>query len=441
MRYSKSGFGLGVAAVAALLVFGNARASDQANVGVEGTFFIRGGTVVVGNGERVPNTNVLIEDGRILAIGNSVGAPAGATTIDATGQFVYAGMIDSYTPMGLAEIGRISTMQMSAEIGQFNPHLRAMVAINTGSVMLGVTRSNGVTSAITAPTGGIISGQAALINTDGWTWEDMAVTGNAGYVVNYPSAQGGGRRGGGGGFAGFGGGGADREARAKEQLEELKQEIRVAKSYHMAREGGLEDGDLIYESMGPLVRREVPAIMRVNSQEAIEGAVALGEEIGIDIVIAGGRDAWKVRDLLAEKNIPVVLSSIQSTPGTGLPYDAVYAQPGVLVEAGVKIAFSTGGASNARHVPYHAALATAYGLSPEDAWRALTIWPAEIWRADDMIGTVEVGKMANIFVADGDPLDIRTNVNEVFIKGRRVPMDDRANRLYEKHNARPKGNN
>ena len=151
MRYSNSGFGLGAAAVAALLAFGNAHASAQANVGVEGTFFIRGGTVVVGNGERVPNTNVLIEDGRILAIGNSVGAPAGATTIDATGQFVYAGMIDSYTPMGLTEIGRISTMQMSAEIGQFNPHLRAMVAINTGSVMLGVTRSNGVTSAITAP--------------------------------------------------------------------------------------------------------------------------------------------------------------------------------------------------------------------------------------------------------------------------------------------------
>ena len=441
MRYSKSGFGLGVAAVAALLVFGNARASAQANVGVEGTFFIRGGTVVVGNGERVPNTNVLIEDGRILAIGNSVGAPAGATTIDATGQFVYAGMIDSYTPMGLAEIGRISTMQMSAEIGQFNPHLRAMVAINTGSVMLGVTRSNGVTSAITAPTGGIISGQAALINTDGWTWEDMAVNGNAGYVVNYPSARGGGRRGGGGGFAGFGGGGVDREALAEKQLEELKQEIRVARSYHMARDGGLEDEDLVYESMGPLVRREVPAIMRVNSQEDIEGAIALGEELGIDIVIAGGRDAWKVRDLLAEKNVPVVLSSIQSNPGANLPYDAVYAQPGVLVDAGVKIAFSTGGASNARHVPYHAALATAYGLSPEDAWKALTIWPAEIWRADDEIGTVEVGKMANLFVADGDPLDIRTNVNEVFIKGRRVPMDDRASRLYEKHNARPKGNN
>ena len=439
MRYSNFRFGLGAATVAALLAFGSAHTSAQAKVGVEGTFLIRGGTVVVGTGERLEGTSVLIQDGRIAAIGSSVTAPDGATVIDATGQFVYAGMIDSYTPMGLTEIGRISTMQMSGELGQFNPHLRAMVAINTGSVMLGITRSNGVTSAITAPTGGIISGQAALINMDGWTWEDMAVNGNAGYVVNYPSAQGGGRRGG-RGFVGFGGGGEDREARAREQLEELKQEIRLARSYHIARQGGLEDEDLVYESMRPLVSREVPAIMRVNSQEDIEGAVALGEELEINIIIAGGRDAWKVRDLLAEKNIPVVLGSIRSTPGQGLPYDAVYAQPGVLVAAGVKIAFSTGSASNARHVPYHAALATAYGLSPEDAWKALTIWPAEIWHVDDEIGTVEEGKLANLFVADGDPLDIRTNVSEVFIKGRRVPMDDRATRLYEKHNARPKNN-
>ena len=388
MRHSTSRFGLGAATAATLMAFGNAHASAQANVGVEGTFLIRGGTVVVGTGERLEGADVLIQDGRIAAIGSAVSAPPGATVIDATGQFVYAGMIDSYTPMGLAEIGRISTMQMSGELGQFNPHLRAIVAINTGSEMLGITRSNGVTSVITAPTGGIISGQAALINTDGWTWEDMAVNGNAGYVVNYPTAQGGGRRGG-GGFSGFGGGGADREARALEQLEELKQEIRLARSYHIARAGDIKDEDLVYESMRPLVSRRVPAIMRVNSQEDIEGAVALADELDIDIVIAGGRDAWKVRDLLAEKNIPVVLSSIRSTPGQGLPYDAVYAQPGVLVAAGVKIAFSTGGASNARHVPYHAALATAYGLSPEDAWKALTIWPAEIWHVGDEIGTVE----------------------------------------------------
>jgi len=188
------------------------------------------------------------------------------------------------------------------------------------------------------------------------------------------------------------------------------------------------------------MRGEVPAIINAESQEEIEGALALADEYGLRIVIRGGRDAWKVREQLADADVPVVLGSLRVTPENDVPYDAIYAQPGILVQAGVKIAFSTGTQAQARNVPYHAALATAYGLSPEDAWRALTVWPAEIWGVDDVIGTIEEGKMANLFVADGDPLDIRTNVTEVFIKGRHVPMDDRATRLYEKHDARPIGN-
>lgn len=406
----------------------------QSSVGTEGTFFIHGGTVVVGNGQRIPGANVLVRDGRIAGVGPSVSAPAGSTMIDASGQFVYAGMIDSYTPIGLNEIGRVNTMNMRSELGEYNPHLRAIVAINTGSEMFGVTRSNGVTSAITAPDGGVISGQAALINMDGWTWEDMSVKSNAGYVVNYPSVPGR------GGFGGNPGARERLEERAREQVEELKGELEKARAYHLAREGGLEDVDLVYESMRPLMRGEVPAIINADSQEEIEGALALADEFGLRIVIHGGREAWKVRDQLADADVPVVLSSLMAIPEDGLPYDAVYAQPGILVDAGVKIAFSTGTSANARHVPFHAALATAYGLNAEDAWRALTLWPAEIWGVDDIIGTVEAGKMANLFVADGDPLDIRTNLTAIFIKGRHVPMDDRATRLYEKHNARPIGN-
>jgi imidazolonepropionase-like amidohydrolase len=111
----------------------------------------------------------------------------------------------------------------------------------------------------------------------------------------------------------------------------------------------------------------------------------------------------------------------------------------VLVRAGVRIAFSTGSASNARHVPYHAALATAYGLPPDAAMNALTIWPAEIFGVGDRLGSVEAGKIANLFIADGDPLDIRTHISAIFIKGRNVPLDDRHTRLYEKWRARPKG--
>ncbi|MGH7449453.1 MAG: amidohydrolase family protein, partial [Longimicrobiales bacterium] len=131
--------------------------------------------------------------------------------------------------------------------------------------------------------------------------------------------------------------------------------------------------------------------------------------------------------------------SIQSNPASDAPYDAIFAQPGVLHEAGVKFAFSTGGSANARHVPYHAALAVGYGLPKEAAMQALTIWPAQMFGAGDQIGSIETGKLANLFIASGDPLDIRTQVSDVFIKGRRVPRDDRQTRLYEKYNARPDG--
>ena len=435
MKSSSGSIRIGVVAAAATFLSLTPPLAAQSKVGTEGTFLLRGGTVVVGNGQRISGANVLIQNGLIAGVGPSVAAPPGATSIDVTGKFVYAGMIDSYTPIGLNEIGGINTMNLRSEIGEFNPHMRAIVAINTGSEMMGVTRANGVTTAITAPDGGVISGQAALINMDGWTWEDMSVNPSAGFVINYPSAAGG---------RGFGGRGRgpqlsdeERERRAEEQLEELSGELGVARAYDLARSGGLETEDLIYEAMRPLMRGEVPAIVNADSEEQIEGALALAEEFGLKVVIHGGRDAWRVRDQLAEAGIPVILGSIMSAPAEGLPYDAVYAQPGILVDAGVKIAFSTGSQSVARNLPYHAAVTTAFGLSNEDAWSALTIWPAEIWGVDDMIGTVEEGKMANLFVADGDPLDVRTNVSEIFIKGRHVPMDGRSARLYEKHNARP----
>jgi imidazolonepropionase-like amidohydrolase len=155
------------------------------------------------------------------------------------------------------------------------------------------------------------------------------------------------------------------------------------------------------------------------------------------VVIQGGAQAWRVRQLLAQKNVPVLLSSLESAPAANSPYDEVYAQPGVLYEAGVKFAFTTGGGANARHVPFHAALAVAYGLPLEGALKALTIWPAEIFGADSLIGSVKAGKMANLMVTTGDPLDLRTQITDIFIKGRKIPADDRHTRLYDKYKARP----
>ena len=407
-------------------------AEGQAAPGQDTTYLIKGGTVVNPGAAPMPNTDILIRNNRIAAVGAGASA-ANAKVIDAAGKFIYPGMIDANTGIGLQEIGGISTMSLRSEMGQFNPHMKALVALNVESEILGVTRMNGVTTVLTSPTGGVISGQATLINTAGWTWEDLAIVRTAGMMINLPGSAGGGGRGGGGGGRG-GGAPAGNPAQLAADFEQFMTESR---DYSAGRDAGTTKLDLIYEAMRPLFKKEIPAIIPAGNEQSIRNAVAFGEKWNIRVVISGGGEAWKVRKFLAEKNIPVILGSIESAPGDNVPYDAIYAQPGLLYDAGVKFAFSTGQGSNARHVAFHAALAVAYGLPLEGALKALTIWPAEILGADKQIGSIAQGKLANLFITTGDPLDLRTQVAEVFIKGRQVPDDDRHHRLYLKYKARP----
>jgi imidazolonepropionase-like amidohydrolase len=424
---------LKVLATVASLTASASIAGAQAAPGQDTTYLIRGGTVVNPGVAPMPNTDILIRNNRIISVGPGASA-ANAKVIDAAGKFIYPGMIDANTGIGLTEIGGISTMNLRSEMGQFNPHMKALVALNVESEILGVTRMNGVTTVLTSPTGGMISGQATLINTAGWTWEDLAVLRTAGMMISLPGSGGGGGRGGGGGGGRGGGPPAGNAAQLAADFEQFMTESR---DYSAGRDAGTTKLDLIYEAMRPLFKKEIPAIIPAGSEQQIRNAIAFGEKWNVRVVISGGGEAWKVRKFLVEKNVPVILSSIESAPGDNLPYDAIYAQPGLLYEAGVKFAFSTGGGSNARHVAFHAALAVAYGLPAEGALKALTIWPAEILGADKQIGSIAQGKMANLFITTGDPMDLRTQVASVFIKGREVPNDDRHHRLYLKYKARP----
>jgi hypothetical protein len=245
----------------------------QASPGESVDYLIRGGTIVNATGERMPNTNILVRNGRISQMGPNVTGTATAKVIDAAGKFVYPGMIDANTGIGLQEIGGIQTMGLRSEVGQFNPHMRALVALNVESELLGVTRMNGVTSVITTPTGGTISGQAALINTAGWTWEDLAVARNAGIVINLPGGGGGRGRGGGGGRGGNSGGGPD----AAQLQADLDAFMQSSKDYSAGRAAGSAKLDLIYESMRPLFAKEIPAIIPANTEQQIRNAVAFGE--------------------------------------------------------------------------------------------------------------------------------------------------------------------
>jgi imidazolonepropionase-like amidohydrolase len=389
-------------------------------------------TIVPVVGARIVNGTIVIRNGRIEAAGAGVATPAGATVINGSGLFVYPGLIDSGDRMGLTEIGSVPGGQDTQELGQYNPQNDVLTAVNPSSVHIPVTRANGVTSAITSAEGGMIQGTAALIDLAGWTPDEMATKGRAAMVMTYPRV-GGGRR----GFRGGAGqnDGADTQNR---QVQELYTYLRDAKAYN-ARSNPVPQ-NLAFAALGPALRGDVPVIFDVQTEGQIRGVLALADTFKLKVVLRGANDAWMLADTLAARKVPVVVGPLTAIPDGDAPYDAIYANPGVLAKAGVQIAFQTndGGEGDARNLPYNAALATAYGLDPEEALRAVTINPARIWGVADKIGSIEVGKVANLFVTNGDPLDVRTLVKHVFIRGELMQWDDRHTQEYQKWRARPK---
>lgn len=400
-------------------------------------YAITGATVVPVTGPAIPNGTVIIRDGKIAAVGANVAAPAGATVIDGKGLFVYPGLFDSGTPLGLTEISSVPGGEDRQEIGDFNPHNVSLSAVNPHSELIPVTRVGGVTTVITGAEGGLISGSAALIDLDGWTPDEMSVRPRAGMVMTYPRLAGGGFGFGGGGGGGGGGQTPEQQREARDrQTRALRTYLWDAKAYNDQREHAKTN--LAFAALGPVLRGEIPAIFDVVTVDQIQGVLALADSFKLKVILRGAAGAWRMADTLAARKIPVIVGPTTQLPPGEDPYDAIYANPGALARAGVKIAFQTDDAANSRNVAYNAALATAYGLDADAALKAITIWPAEIWGVADRYGSIEVGKVANLIVTTGDPLDVRSVPKHVFIRGRPVPMNDRHTRLYEQFSGRPK---
>ncbi len=396
------------------------------------TYAITNATVVPVSGPRITNGTVVIRDGKIAAVGSGIAVPAGAQVIDAQGMFVYPGMIDSGTQLGLVEIGSVPGGQDNQELGQFNPQDNVLSAVNPHSAHIGITRANGVTSVITSAQGGLIQGYAALIDMAGWTPYEMAEAGQAAMVMTYPRIGGGGR-----GRGRFGGQQEGAETQNR-QVQDLFAYLRNAKAYN--ERPNPEVTNRAYAALGPALKGEMPVVFDVDTEGQIRGVLALADTFKLKVVLRGAQEAWMLADTLAARKIPVVVGPTTQVPQGDQPYDAIYANPGVLARAGVMIAFQSGdgGEGNARNLPYNAALATAYGLDPDEALKALTLNPAKIWGVGDKLGSIETGKTANLFVVTGDPLDVRSLVKHVFIKGELQPWDDRHTEMYEKFRARPK---
>lgn len=425
----------GAFAVSAVAAFGFAVAAPAPSSAQ--TYAITGGTVHTLAGETFVGA-VVIEGGRIVAVGPDVQVPQGAELVDAAGRHIYPGMFDAVSRLGLTEIGAVDVTNDAREQGSFNPHLQAATAIHPASEHIPVARANGITLTMAAPQGGTVAGQASLIGLDGWTVEEMWIEPGAAMVVNFPSLGGGfrsGRRGGGG----AGGGWAAAQERHREAVDRLDEWFDAARRYDRAVEAGADlPRDLRNEAMARVVNREMPVLLSANGERNIRNAVEWAERQGIRFVVTGGREAWKIADWLAEHDVGIILSGTQTMPaGTDAAYDEAYANPGRLHAAGVRIAFATFGSSASRTLPYEAAQAVPYGLPHQAALEAVMKNAAEMLGFGDRIGTIEEGKLANLMVTDGDPLEIRTQVTDLFILGRGVSLDNRHKSLYEKYRARP----
>ena len=404
-----------------------------------GTYVIRNARIVTVSGADIENGSIVIRDGKIEAVGTSVNVPAGAQSIDGHGLSVYPGMIDAGTSMGLVEVpqGASGTVDTS-EVGEFNPNSRAIIAVNPHSAHIGVARVEGITNVVSAPTGGLISGQATLINLLGTSPKEMAVVPNAALVINYPRLGGGG----GGGFGGFQQqvNLADALTAGERQLEQIRKMLRDGEAYGRARDAYAKDNSLprpdinvVLEALVPYVRGQQPVIFRADREAEIRGAIKFAEEMKLKPIILGGDDAWKVASLLKEKNVPVILTGIFGLPGReDDPYDVLYESASKLQQAGVRFCISSGDpGAEARNLPMYAGMASAYGLSKADALKAVTLYPAQIMNVADRLGSIEVGKMANLVVTDGDLLEIRTHIHYLFIDGRKVQLTSRHTELND----------
>lgn len=386
---------------------------------------------------------ILIEGDRIVAIGQDVSIPAGADVIDASGQHVYPGMIDSGTQLGLVEIGSVRETNDTNEIGDLTPQMDALTAVNPNAVAIPVTRVSGVTTVVAEPAGGLLPGMAAAINLYGYTPEQMTAGGVRLMVLEFPRkspprysfrSQ---------------DSDDDPEKRYRKAMDELNEiwdraELydRIAISWQR-NSAGKKAPEYVPEmaALRHVVAGDMPLMIKVNAAEDIEAAIDWVTTRKLEqVVFSGVSEGWRVADKLAEAGIPVFAGPVLATPTRSADrYDKAYANAGLMNQAGVKVALRSGESENVRNLPFNAGFAAAYGMGREDALRAVTLTAAEVLGIDDDYGSLEVGKKANLFMSTGDPFEPKSEITALFIDGFNVPITNRQIELYKEFLNRDEG--
>jgi imidazolonepropionase-like amidohydrolase len=411
------------------------------------SYAIKGGKVFTLAGPAIENGTVLIRDGKIAAVGAGIAIPSDAQVIDANGLEVYPGMFDPVTQIGLNEVSAVSATVDVSELGDYNPELIAATAVNPASAHIPITRASGITEVIAAPgtsgfdlqSGGLIEGQASAFNLAGWTMDEMQINRSVAMVINWPSIQTRTFD-----FATF----SIKEKPYADVKKEYDKSVNTlgdwmdrARHYAQAKEKGspaLYERDLKLEALVPVVERKLPVLVIADEARDIRNAVDFCTKQNLRMILGSGAEAWKVKELLKEKKIPVVLGPTNRLPEQeDTPYDKPYTEPSELFAAGIPIAFSSFGTAFSRRLPQYAGTAVAYGLPHDEALKAVMLNAAQIFGLADQLGTLEPGKLANVIVTNGDPLELQTQVRFLFIKGKLTSTDNKHRELYEQYRKRP----
>ena len=391
------------------------------------TIAITGGTVYPVSGPKLANATVLVRDGRVVAVGTGVPVPADATRIDASGKWVTPGLIDGAGQLGLVEIGAVpgtreGTVQGDTIAAAFN----VAEGINPASTLIPVTRIEGITSALATPSGNLVSGQAVLIDLDGATVEQMVVKSPVGVVADLSES----------GKADAGGSRAQVAARLRQVFRDALEYERRKTDYSRAQMQRLSASAEDLEALLPVVHGRVPFIAVANRRSDIETGLRLAKEFKLRLIVAGGAEGWEIAGAIAAAGVPVLVEPMENIPG----YDSLgirYENAALLVKAGVQVALFETDSHQARNLRQQAGNAVSYGMTWDQALRAVTLAPAEIFGVADRYGSLVPGKVANVVVWSGDPFEFTTGVEHVLIRGKEIPLRSRQTELFERYRKLP----
>lgn len=399
-----------------------------APLAAQGVVAIEGGTVYTMTGAPIEGGTVLIRDGRIAAVGRNVAVPAGARRVDARGKRVTPGLFEAHTRTGLTEVGSIPETNDFVLTDRDEDQVMAAFdvadGLNPHSLVIPVTRIAGVTTAVAAPGGGgLIRGKGVVIDLAGDDARDMLVRGPvAMYAALGESVEGasGGARGG-------------ATMRLREVLEDARAYARNRSDFERGSTREFAASRLDLQALQPVLQGRLPLVVEAHRAADLRTALRLADEYGFKLILLGASEGWMVADEIARARVPVIVKVLQNLPASFERLGSRYDNAALLRRAGVQVAITTADTHNARNVRQEAGNAVAYGLPYDEALRAVTLVPAQIFGVADTHGSLAPGKVADVVVWDGDPLEVMTSVEHVFIGGREVPLRSRQTELSDRY--------